>query len=125
MLKHTPTHTSYFAGEAKNAEEEDVPVWNDDIGTEISPTFKDQLSESQQKELRGLLHKFSDVHRNMPGRTTWRSIASRRQTFDRFDNRLIDYRTHTRKRFWSSLSGCRRRGLSSHQRASGHSPLYW
>ena len=69
MLKqwHTPTHTNYLAEEVDD--EEDVPVWNEDAGTETQPTLGDQLSDSQQEQLHEVLQDFTDVMKSEPGRT--------------------------------------------------------
>ena len=65
---HAPISTSYLAQIAdEEAEEEDIPNWNDAGGT---PTLGDQLSVEQKKELQTLLDEFCSVFQTKPGKTS-------------------------------------------------------
>ena len=69
--KPTVTATSYMADELPgDREETEVPVWNEDDGSDPKLTIGSQLTGDERKELEELLQRYASVLQNQPGRTT-------------------------------------------------------
>ena len=69
--KPTVTATSYMADEVPvDREETEVPVWNEDDGSDPKLMIGSQLTSDERKEMEELLQRYASVLQNQPGRTT-------------------------------------------------------
>lgn len=68
---HTRIESGYLAQESIDTEFEDVPVWSEAADSEVEKfVFGERLSEQQHDEFSALLHNYSSVTKDVPGRTT-------------------------------------------------------
>ena len=66
----TRSESGYLAQESIDTEFEDVPVWSEASDSEVEKcVFGEQLSEQQHDEFSKLLHRYSSVTKDVPGKT--------------------------------------------------------
>ena len=65
----TPITDCYAAEESAEGEEEDIPDWRPQQGSD-KPNIGQQLTEQQREEMEELISEFQDVLQGKPGQTT-------------------------------------------------------
>ena len=88
---HEAQPRSYFSEEIEGDNQEDVPVWKEkEEGETLWPKMGEQLTPLQQEDLRTLMGDFTDIIRDLPGRT--KLVSHNIVTNDERPIRLPPYR---------------------------------